>query len=103
MPTSEELKQFLADLALHPAMYAGTPESAHGMFVAIWSIISSSRYNRLYEECLKETLDIVKHEVGSIGASECQGVLLCDEVSGMNRIVSMEAFQVNATKLLKLL
>jgi hypothetical protein len=57
---SQEILRFLHLIVEQPEMCAGTPESAHGMFLALAAVVLNQEVQRPIDVCLRDLwLDLV--------------------------------------------
>lgn len=90
------LLEFIRMIAQHPAMYAGSPEAAHGMIIAIAAIVLAERGRTSIDVGLNRAKEIIQEITASVPHANYQGTSLCDISAYPVHEVSFDALSANA-------
>src|SRR5689334_12639928 len=95
-----EIVLFLEQLIEHPAMYAGTPEAAHGMAFALGTVYLAAVRSEHLQDAQRSAIAILHDVTKHVPRTNSQAALLCDVRSYPHREVSFKAFSENCRSLL---
>jgi hypothetical protein len=103
MHIREDYWESMDQLADHPAMFAGTPEIAHGMMVTLAALSVMEATGKPFGIALKQIDILVTRIMCQVPHSSVQIPLLCDLSCFPNHVVSFDAFSTNSKNLIALL
>jgi hypothetical protein len=95
-----EIVFFLERLIEHPAMYAGTPEAAHGMAFALGTVYLAAVRSEHLQDAQRSAVAILEDVTKHVPRSTSQAALLCEVRSHPHRQVSFDAFSENCRSFL---
>jgi hypothetical protein len=97
------LLSFIREIVLRPAMYAPSPQAAHGMIEALASVILSHYLQESLRGSLMRVEKCLRYQIFACSEYSCMPVMLCDDEYTKYPIRTYESTTAHASELCNIL